>query len=213
MNLNFDELDLDSFNVQKSSDVDPTSRFGFKLPNYEIDLNITGNRIKSQELVLNNIRLTTTLNPDDIRVESFAFDYDEGEVTGEAGLFYKSNEIDSLYLNTLITFEKLNLSTLISKQQKKPKDSLGFDLKDLPLKSNVQVVFSAEEIVYKDQHVNNFNTEVKLLNNQILIKKLRTDLPFGKFDLFLEIDQFRDQHMSFSGADNMNLDTLDLDQL
>lgn len=213
MNVNFDELDLDSFNVQKSFDEDPTSRFGLKLPKYEIDLNITGNRIKSQEMVLNNIRLITTLNPDDIEVESFAFDYDEGEVKGEAGIFFKSNEIDSLYLNTQISFEKLNLSALINREQKKPKDSLGLDINDLPLKSNVQVVFFADEIVYKDQHVNNFNTEVELVNNQILVKKLRTDLPFGKLDLFLEIDQFRDEYRSFSGSVNMNLDTLDLDQL
>ncbi|MCK5704422.1 MAG: AsmA family protein, partial [Cyclobacteriaceae bacterium] len=108
VNLNFERLDLNEFNIVESSENADTSSSKIKLPMIALDLSVTGKEIISDMGVIHNFRLNSIINTDNVIINSLAFNYQEGEVKGYAGIFFRQGEIDSVAANITGKFDKLN---------------------------------------------------------------------------------------------------------
>jgi len=106
--LNFDELDLNDFNIEKFSKKSGEERGKFYFPMNAMELNITGKKIISDIGIIENISLKSSLNSGDILIKSFGLNYQQGEIKGSAGIFFNQHEIDSVYADIKGKFEKLN---------------------------------------------------------------------------------------------------------
>ena len=206
VNLNFEKLDLNEFNFVESSQDADTSSSKFKLPMIALDLSVAGKEIISDMGVINNFRLNSTINTDNIIINSLAFNYQEGEVNSNAGIFFKQGEIDSVVANITGKFNKLNFEipsdTAQTEKEKQPFSiptyiyaNINFEIdegelfsipvQDLVLKANI----NGNEVLIPQLTFNafdgqsNLNGRLHFDNNGLLDVKVSSKLRFDQIDL------------------------------
>jgi len=190
-----------------------TGKSKTNLPLVNLELNVTGKEIISDIGVLNNFSLNGELNPDNISVNSLSFNYQEGEIKGMGDIFFKKGKIDAINATIKGNFEQYNFSEVTKKNNAKKKQNNEFGFSDLPPKLDVQIAILANQINYKDQYLSDFKANLDINDNQILVNKLSTSLPYGKLDISFQINEMRNEKINYTGALDLKLDTVNLNRL
>jgi hypothetical protein len=310
INLNFGKLDLNSFNIEKSSEQADDSTSGLNLPMISIDVNLTGDRVVGTFGELTDFRMESRINPNNIQIEKLGFQYQDGKVAANGGIFLKNGQIDSvnaiisgnfdhldlvfprdtlqpkekspslslpnfiyadihlvvdegelfsvplknlrldteingteisipdfsfdafggsshlsahmvfdekeiveITANSKLSFDYLDLGKYVVRHEKIEEDTSIFTLAELPKRMDVTFSANIDELVYKDQIIKDFESDIDLNSNNINVRELSASLPFGSVDMGLKVDGIRDEYPTYEGFVDLKIDTLFLGRL
>ncbi len=178
-----DYFDLSSFNI--TNDTREDSENSFKLPNVNLDLNITANKIDGGFGSVDHLIINGNLDHDTLNINNMTFDYKEGKIVSSLiiqlnqhnGPQIKRGKIDA-------QFNQLNIDEL-GDTSGKGNDSTKAT--NLPQNIDLELALSIKDGIVLGREFSNLDMNVNFSKGDIEIKKLETELLSGNISFSSDI--------------------------
>jgi len=206
ISLDFEKLDLNNFTIEKTSDNADAKGSQFELPKMSMDVNITGKEIVGDFGRLSNFKLESRINTNDILINNLAFNYQEGEVVANAGIFFKQNQVDSVVAAITGNFEFLKLESeqesLSVKKEKSPLFLPTFVYADIDVQIKKGNIFSVP--------VQNMFMNLRVNGDELLIPNFSVEAFEGQSDLSGRLHFNENEVLEVEAKSEMSFEEIDL---
>lgn len=204
ISLDFQKLDLNNFKIEKTSDNPDAKNSHFELPKMSMDVNVTGKEIVGDFGTLSNFKLESRINTNDIIINNLAFNYQEGEVVANAGIFFEQNQVDSVVADIKGNFEFLKLE-YDSKQSNKDKSPLSlptFVYADIDVKIKEGDIFSVP--------IQNMVLKASVHGDELLVPNFSVEAFEGRSNLSGRLHFNENEVLKIVAKSDMSFEEVDL---
>ncbi|MGB5169990.1 MAG: hypothetical protein WBN69_01025 [Eudoraea sp.] len=207
--LGFDKLDMMSLPILNQKKTSTRKYKKSKLPRFSFDLFVEGKVLKTKFGTLNNIKIASAYQPTEIDLNSFAFNYQKGKVSGSGKAIIEGSDIVSVKADLNADFKDLNFSL----PQKDSVTKKG-DKKHFSLPSNLEATIDlkiAKGILF-DIPVKEFNLLVNTKGDHLDLGQLSFKTNEGTTSFKGNLDLMEGEISQLSGRGKIALNKLVLDK-
>lgn len=206
--VDFDMLDMQRLPILNEKKNNSGKHKQSKLPAFVFDLFVNGNVLKTKYGVLNNVKLASAYRSSEVTMNSFAFNYQKGKVSGSGKAILHRTDIASIKAELNANFKELNFALpkkdSLSKKDKQKKFSLPSNL-------DATVDLKIDKGILFDIPVENFDLQLNAKGERLEVDQLRFKTKEGTTNFKGNLNFREGEILQLSGSGEIALNKLVLD--